>query len=96
MKKRVISSLLAASMLMASLTGCGSSAGDGTAASAGVAESAETEADSANAEIASEDAKEVSKTGTEDLSGTTITFWHSMSGVNGEALTALEIGRAHV
>lgn len=24
-----------------------------------------------------------------DLSGTTITFWHSMSGVNGEALTAL-------
>lgn len=31
----------------------------------------------------------VSATADADLSGTTITFWHSMSGVNGEALTAL-------
>lgn len=86
MKKKVISSLLAVSMLMAAMAGCGNSADSSTQ---------ETTADAKEAQSTDNGQDTVSSANSEtttdkaDLSGTTITFWHSMSGVNGEALTAL-------
>lgn len=87
MKKRIIASLLTASMLAAALAGCGGS----TAQTADTSADAAGEAESAQGDPATVTEKEtnVSATADADLSGTTITFWHSMSGVNGEALTAL-------
>ena len=62
-----------------------------TAQTADTSADAAGEAESAQGDPATVTEKEtnVSATADADLSGTTITFWHSMSGVNGEALTAL-------
>ena len=84
---RIIASLLTASMIAAAIAGCGGS----TAQTAGYVRRRCREAGSAQGDPATVTEKEtnVSATADADLSGTTITFWHSMSGVNGEALTAL-------
>lgn len=75
MKKKLVSVVLTAAMTATLFAGCGSSA----------TESADTSKSDANASQAAEAAKvDDSK-----LDGTTITFWHSMGGVNGEALQTL-------
>src|SRR5699024_2802834 len=70
MKKRLLASLTAFSLMAGTLAGCG-----GTTNSNGSADKA------ANQTIEMADASEVS--------GTTISFWHSMGGVNGEAINTL-------
>ena len=79
MKKRVITAVLAATMALSSLAGCGNgkTLEEQTASTGetGTQESAEEEG------FSMADAKEVE--------GTEISFWHSMGGVNGQAIDAL-------
>lgn len=84
MKKRVIASVLTVSMLAAALTGCG-----GNAQTTGETADAQAQTGENEAEVAQAEGNTTASSGEPDLSGTTITFWHSMSGVNGEALTTL-------
>ena len=98
-KKQVMAAVLAAMMAVSSLAACGSSAGssntaagtDGSSAAAG----ADGSSAAASAAGASENASEGSAAGSEESyklgnpQGQKITFWHSMGGVNGEALTKL-------
>lgn len=76
MKKKVIAAMLTAAMTIGLLAGCGS--GKSTAEMSGE-ESTDTTESTETVEMA--DASEVS--------GTTITFWHSMGGVNGQAIDTL-------
>ena len=79
MKKRVITAVLAATMALSSLAGCGNgkTLEEQTASTGetGTQESAEDEG------FSMADAKGVD--------GTEISFWHSMGGVNGQAIDAL-------
>lgn len=79
MKKRVITAVLAATMAFSSLAGCGNgkTLEEQTASTGetGIQRSAEEEG------FSMADAKEVE--------GTEISFWHSMGGVNGQAIDAL-------
>lgn len=79
MKKRVITAVLAATMVLSSLAGCGNGKNleEQTASTGetGTQESAEDEG------FSMADAK--------DVDGTEISFWHSMGGVNGQAIDAL-------
>ena len=79
MKKRVITAVLAATMVLSSLAGCGNgkTLEEQTASTGetGTQESAEDEG------FSMADAK--------DVYGTEISFWHSMGGVNGQAIDAL-------
>lgn len=79
MKKRVITAVLAATMALSSLAGCGNgkTLEEQTASTGetGTQESAEDEGFS----MADE----------KDVDGTEISFWHSMGGVNGQAIDAL-------
>jgi len=79
MKKRVITAVLAATMVLSSLAGCGNgkTLEEQTASTGetGTQESAEDEG------FSMADAK--------DVDGTEISFWHSMGGVNGQAIDAL-------
>ena len=80
MKKKLISALLIGVMSMSALAGCGSgkSLEDTSAATDG---SDSQKAESTDQEFSMADAK--------DVSGTEISFWHSMGGVNGQAIDAL-------
>lgn len=78
MRKRMISFMLATSMAVGMLTGCGGgktsvNQGDNSDAAATGTENSDT--------VEMADASEVN--------GTTITFWHSMGGVNGQAIDEL-------
>lgn len=78
MRKRMISFMLATSMAVGMLTGCGGgktsvNQGDNSDATATGTENSDT--------VEMADASEVN--------GTTITFWHSMGGVNGQAIDEL-------
>ena len=75
MKKQFLATAMAAAMVAGSVTGCGGSQTAATSA-------ATTAAEAASAEATTEGA-----TATAD--GTKITFWHSMGGVNGEAIDYL-------
>ena len=79
MKKRVITAVLAATMALSSLAGCGNgkTMEEQTASTGenGTQESAEDEG------FSMADAKEVK--------GTEISFWHSMGGINGQAIDTL-------
>lgn len=79
MKKRVITAVLAATMALSSLAGCGNgkTLEEQTASTGetGTQESAEDEG--------------FSMADAEDVDGTEISFWHSMGGVNGQAIDAL-------
>ncbi|MDD2972938.1 MAG: ABC transporter substrate-binding protein [Lachnospiraceae bacterium] len=82
MKKRSIALLLTAAMTASMLMGCGSS---DTSTDTTVTQ--ETASDTAVA--ADAPAESAAPAGDVDMSGTTITFWHAMGGVNGEALDYL-------
>lgn len=77
MKKRVMTVILAASMIMSSLTGCGSGK---------TPEEQNASQNNANAET--ED-QEFSMADAKEVDGTEISFWHSMGGVNGQAIDTL-------
>ena len=74
MKKKTVSLLLVAAMTVGMLAGCGNGK---TSVSQG--ESSDATNDSEAVEMADAD----------DVDGTTITFWHSMGGVNGQAIDTL-------
>lgn len=85
MKKRLITCLLATGMVASSLAGCGSA----TETMDTTDESTVTGAE-AGANVESlENASEITAMDESQLDGTTITFWHAMGGVNGEALDYL-------
>ncbi len=73
--KRILAGLLTAAMMAASLAGCGGSGASADPVSASTA--------SQSTGLIGEDFN------TLDTTGTTLTFWHSMGGVNGEAMTYL-------
>ena len=79
MKRRVIASILAAAMAF-SLAACGNTASN---TAAGTTAEGEESAESAGSSVITDNFKNV------DTNGTTITFWHSMGGVNGEAMDYL-------
>ena len=74
MKKKAVSLLLVTAMTAGMLAGCGN--GKSSVSQDGSAESTDS-----NEKVEMADAK--------DVDGTTITFWHSMGGVNGQAIDAL-------
>ena len=79
MKKRVMTIILAASMIMSSLAGCGSGK---------TLEEQNASQNNANAETGTEN-QEFSMADAKDVDGTEISFWHSMGGVNGQAIDTL-------
>lgn len=85
MKKRVIASILAAAMVMSSLAACGnndSAAASGSSASGTSSASSESGSSEGSGVITDNFANV-------DTNGTTVTFWHSMGGVNGQAIDTL-------
>lgn len=78
MRKRLVSLTMAASMLIMALAGCGNQS---VQQSSNAASNSESSQNSENGSVEMADASEVS--------GTTISFWHSMGGVNGEAINTL-------
>ena len=88
MKKRVLSMLLASAMVTSMVAGCGSTATTGST-DAAATDVATTAADTAINVEKEENATEIAKMDDSQLNGTTITFWHAMGGVNGEALDYL-------
>ncbi len=79
MKKKLVAAVLLATMAVSSFAACGSST-DTTASEAGEV--------GANVESL-DNAKEIASMDASQLDGTTITFWHAMGGVNGEAINTL-------
>lgn len=82
MKKKALSIVLTAAMAASVFAGCGSSAKENTGAEATTEEKEGDTVQAGSGETA---------TAVDDsqLDGTTISFWHSMGGVNGEALQTL-------
>ncbi|HBP25114.1 MAG TPA: ABC transporter substrate-binding protein [Oribacterium sp.] len=95
MKKRALSLVLATSMTAAMMAGCGNGtpaatdAAAATTAAGGESSTAETAASSAAESTEAATTAAVEMADAKDVSGTTITFWHSMGGVNGQAIDAL-------
>ena len=86
MKKRVIASILAAAMVVSSLAACGGNSGSGTTGGSSASGNSGASAESGAAEgsgVITDNFANV------DTNGTTVTFWHSMGGVNGEAMDYL-------
>lgn len=79
MIKMVLAMTLTAAMAAVTLSGCGSPASAGGSSAAGSSAVSGKEGDGEAVQTAAP----------EDLAGTTITFWHSMGGVNGEAIDYL-------
>ena len=71
MKKKLVSLLLTATMVMGVLSGCGNG-------KTSVSQTGDTSTD-----------EKVEMAAADDVDGTTITFWHSMGGVNGQAIDTL-------
>ena len=78
--KKILAGLLAAAMAAMPLAGCGST---GSSAATDTSTASETSAASEASGLIGDDFT------TLDTNGTNITFWHSMGGVNGEAMTYL-------
>ena len=74
MKKKAVSLLLEAAMAAGMLAGCGNG-------KSSVSQNGSDGSKDSNEKVEMADAK--------DVDGTTITFWHSMGGVNGQAIDAL-------
>lgn len=95
MKKRALSLVLATSMTAAMMAGCGNGtpaatdAAAATTAAGGESSTAETAASSAAESTEAATTAAVEMADAKDVSGTTITFWHSMGGVNGQAIDTL-------
>ena len=87
MKKRIAASILAAAMAASVLTAC---SGDNTASADGSAAGGTTAGESAESSAASQ-ASGVITDGFADVdtNGVTVSFWHAMGGVNGEAMDYL-------
>ena len=83
---KLLSAFMALLMLAGTLTGCGSASQEasGTTQEA----SGTSQADTMNVNGV-ENAKELTAMDESKLNGTTITFWHAMGGVNGEAVDYL-------
>ena len=79
---KVLAGLLAAALVTVPLAGCGASQSADTATADTASSAAASEAEAAAALIGDD-------FNTLDTTGTKLTFWHSMGGVNGEAMTAL-------
>ena len=79
MKKRVITVVLAATMALSSLAGCGN----------GKTLEEQTASTGANSTQEGTDGEGFSMADAKDVDGTEISFWHSMGGVNGQAIDAL-------
>lgn len=79
MKKRVITVVLAATMALSSLAGCGN----------GKTLEEQTASTGANSTQEGTDGEGFSMADAKDVEGTEISFWHSMGGVNGQAIDAL-------
>ena len=82
-KKKILAGVLAAAMAMTTLAGCGAGASGSSAAAGGTAENTAVQTEAQSSGLISENFANV------DTNGTKITFWHSMGGVNGEAMTYL-------
>lgn len=96
MKKRLITSVTAAIITAAALAGCGGAPAGGEGQTAGdvSAESGQTTGSTTGEEGEQGSGNATGESGSKDAganipAGTTITFWHSMGGVNGEALDYL-------
>ena len=74
MKKKTVSLLLVAAMAVGMLAGCGGG-------KSSISQDGSSDAAEGNEKAEMADAK--------DVDGTTITFWHSMGGVNGQAIDTL-------
>ena len=79
MKKRVITVVLAVTMALSSLAGCGN----------GKTLEEQTASTGANSTQEGTDGEGFSMADAKDVEGTEISFWHSMGGVNGQAIDAL-------
>lgn len=91
MKRRLLALLLTTTMTAGVLAGCGSTAEKTDSAAADstpAASQGKAADDGANVETV-ENAAEIAAMDEGALNGTTITFWHAMGGVNGEALDTL-------
>lgn len=82
-KKKILAGVLAAAMAMTTLAGCGAGVSGSSAAAGGTAENTAVQTEAQSSGLISENFANV------DTNGTKITFWHSMGGVNGEAMTYL-------
>ena len=82
-KKKILAGVLAAAMAMTTLAGCGAGAAGDSSVAAGTAETTAAQTTAQTSGLISENFANV------DTNGTKITFWHSMGGVNGEAMTYL-------
>lgn len=96
MKKRLITSVTAAIIAAAALAGCGGAPAGGEGQTAGdvSAESGQTTGSATGEDGEQGSGNAAGESGSKDAganipAGTTITFWHSMGGVNGEALDYL-------
>lgn len=89
MKKTHVAAMLMTAMMASSLAGCGQSESSAqTDASVASSETASVQEAGANVQSL-ENAEEIAAMDESQLNGTTITFWHAMGGVNGEALDYL-------
>ena len=79
MKKRVITVVLAATMALSSLAGCGN----------GKTLEEQTASTGENSTQEGTDGEGFSMADAKDVEGTEISFWHSMGGVNGQAIDTL-------
>lgn len=79
MKKKIVSALLAATMVVGALTGCGGNT---------LEEQSKTSSDGSGGVATAED-EATEMAAVDEVDGTEITFWHSMGGVNGEAIDTL-------
>ena len=80
MKKKIISVILAGTMMMGTLAGCG---GNKTTETGNKTE------DKTEDTKQTEDTEEFSMADASEVDGTEISFWHSMGGVNGQAIDTL-------
>ncbi|MDO4469122.1 MAG: ABC transporter substrate-binding protein [Bacillota bacterium] len=80
MKKKIIAVILAGTMMMGTLAGCG---GNKTAETENKAEGKTGETQETN------DTEKFEMAAASEVDGTEISFWHSMGGVNGQAIDTL-------
>ncbi|MCI6675767.1 MAG: ABC transporter substrate-binding protein [Clostridiales bacterium] len=84
MRKKLVSLTMAVSMLIMALAGCGNQSVQQTSNG-----SSKSEAEKTSQDQTDDSADQVTMADVSDIDGTTISFWHSMGGVNGEAIQTL-------
>lgn len=86
MKKRIVSLLLSSTMILGALMGCSNASGSDTQVSE---TSKTTDQETSETDTKATTESNVATATTSSTDGATITFWHSMGGVNGEAIQYL-------